>query len=157
MKELTEKEVLQKAAAYCSGAEHCRSDVMHKLSLWGTDPASARQIIEYLQKEKYIDEERYCRAFVHDKFLYNKWGINKIRMALRQKQLDENTINQALENLPSDDYIANLKQILATKAKNIKTANEYEKRNKLIRFALSRGFEMNLICQCLHTDPDEIL
>lgn len=78
-------------------------------------------------------------------------------MALRQKQLDENTINQALENLPSDDYIANLKQILATKAKNIKTANEYEKRNKLIRFALSRGFEMNLICQCLHTDPDEIL
>jgi len=50
MKELTEKEVLQKAAAYCSGAEHCRSDVMHKLSLWGTDPASARQIIEYLQK-----------------------------------------------------------------------------------------------------------
>lgn len=54
MKELTEKEVLQKAAAYCSGAEHCRSDVMHKLSLWGTDPASARQIIEYLQKKNIL-------------------------------------------------------------------------------------------------------
>lgn len=157
MKELTESEALQKAAAFCSGAEHCRSEVMHKLALWGQSPTAAEKITTYLQKEKYMDEDRFCRAFVHDKYLYNKWGRTKIRMALRQKQIDETVINNALESLPADDYLTGLQKLLTAKARTLKATDEYEKRNKLIRFALSRGFEMRLICQCLQTDYDEFL
>lgn len=157
MKELTENEALQKAAAFCSGAEHCRSEIVRKLALWGLPAPSIEKITAYLQKEKYIDEERYCRAFVHDKVLYNKWGRTKIRMALRQKQISETAIKLALSDLPADDYLTGLQNILKAKSKTIKAANEYEKRNKLIRFALSRGFEMDAVCQCLQTDYNEIL
>lgn len=155
MKELTENEALQKAAAYCSGAEHCRSEVARKLEQWGVAPAGRDRILAYLLKEKYIDETRFCRAFVHDKSAYNKWGRTKIGMALRQKQIDDALIHQAVSELASDDYQDQLKKLLAAKAETLKTASPYEKRNKLIRFALSRGFEAEFIFQCLDADCDD--
>ena len=62
-------ELQSKAEAYCAHAEHCTSEIMEKMRVWGATSVQAEQVTERLIDEKYIDETRYCRAFVHDKLL----------------------------------------------------------------------------------------
>ena len=71
---LSEEAALKKAARYCSTAEHCRAEVAEKLRQWGVPASSAEQILTRLVQERFIDEERFCRAFVNDKHLLAKWG-----------------------------------------------------------------------------------
>ncbi len=159
MKELSEEEALYKAAAYCSMAEHCLSEVSEKLENWGVPTEGRTRILKKLVTEKYINEERYCRSFIHDKFTYNKWGRNKIAQALRQKKIDSEKSAPLLESLiDAEEYQETLRSLLEAKRKTIKARNEYELKGKLIRFALGRGYEMNEICQCLPgKDTDEYM
>jgi RecX family. len=85
MKELTTQEAFNKAAACCSGAEYCLSDIQKKLDKWGLGAAQQKEVLTRLQAEKFIDEARFSRCFVRDKFRYNQWGRIKIMQALRLK------------------------------------------------------------------------
>ena len=70
--QLTDEEALNRVASYCSAAEHCRAEVNEKLQRWGIAYETIARILERLETEKYIDDERYCRAFVNDKFSFAK-------------------------------------------------------------------------------------
>lgn len=155
MKELSEKEALYKVAAYCSSSEHCLSEVADKLDNWGVSPVVKESILQYLLKEKYIDENRYCRCFVSDKFRYNKWGKNKIAQALWQKKISKDVFNVWLNEIDEQEYIDVLKELIAAKKKSIKAKSDYELNGKLIRFALGRGFEMEMIKRCINCTDDE--
>ena len=52
MKTLTYEQALSRAAALCSGSEHCSSDIHKKLLLWGLSPTQAEKAIAFLKKEK---------------------------------------------------------------------------------------------------------
>ena len=92
MKEMTEKEILNKAAAYCAAAERCCSEVSGKLSAWEVPEDLKNRVTEWLLKEKYVDESRYCRSYIHDKFHFNKWGKTKITQMLRYKGIAQEVI-----------------------------------------------------------------
>lgn len=149
MKELTESEALGKVAAYCSMSEHCMSEVVAKLESWNMPEDAVKRIIERLIKEKYIDEVRYCRCFVKDKLRFNKWGKVKIGQTLRQKQISSETINLSLDAVDEDEYQRILLELISAKRKSVKAKNDYELNGKLIRFALGRGFGMDVIQRCL--------
>ncbi len=155
MKELTEKEALHKTAAYCSAAEHCLSEVKERLDTWGIPSEQQKNIIEYLVKEQYINEERYAYSFVNDKFRINKWGRNKIKQGLQIKGIMPETSRKALESINTDEYILTLRQLLNAKNKSIKTRNDYDRYGKLIRFATGKGYEQAIIKQCLSNDEYE--
>ena len=137
MIEITETDALSRLAAYCSTAEHCRAEVTEKLQRWGISYDAIDRIINRLEQEKYIDEERFCRAFIHDKYRFAKWGKIKIGQAPYLNEIDE------------DEYLAILNNLLMTKRKSVHAENEFELTNKLVRFALSRGFEMKDIRHCI--------
>ena len=132
-------ELRYKAEAYCAGAEHCRSEVYVKLQQWGATSEQSDEIITHLLLQRYIDEQRYCRAFAHDKLLYQGWGRLKIKAALYAKYLSSSDITAALENLNENDYRSTLQRVIATKKRAIKS-NDPMAREKLIRFCLQRGF-----------------
>ena len=87
MIEITETEALNRVAAYCSTAEHCRAEIAEKLQRWGIAYDAIDRIINRLEQEKYIDEERFCRAFINDKYRFAKWGKMKIGQALQLKKI----------------------------------------------------------------------
>lgn len=149
MTEFTETEALNRLAAYCSTAEHCRSEVAEKLQRWGIAYDVIDRIIERLEQEKFIDEERYCRAFIRDKYRFAKWGKVKIGEALVLKKIPRYTFATYLNEIDEEEYLGILNNLLASKRKSVHAENEYELNNKLIRFALSRGFEMKDICHCI--------
>ena len=141
------EEALKKAAAYCSKKEKCAFDVESYLRKYGiNDEIHISKIIETLRTEKFIDEERYVKAFIHDKFKFNKWGKRKIRYALLAKNIKENLIDELLEKeIDFTEYKAVLKKILLEKKKSLKKIDRNVLKQKISNFALSKGYEPHLI------------
>lgn len=148
-KEYTANEAYLKAESYCSAAERCIYDVKAKLDLWGIPSHEQESIIHKLCKERYIDEARYCRAFVRDKYRFNQWGRIKISQALRMKQIANELITEGLLEIDNEQYLEILRAVLTQKRRTIKAKNSYEETGKLIRFALGKGYDSTTIQQCL--------
>ena len=155
MKELTTQEAFNKAAACCSGAEYCLSDIQKKLDKWGLGAAQQKEVLTRLQAEKFIDEARFSRCFVRDKFRYNQWGRIKIMQAFRLKNIPDTCCREALTEIEEEEYLCVLRKLLQSKARSVKAASDYERNGKLIRFGLSRGFERNAITRCLHVEEED--
>ena len=145
MNKLSYEQTLHRLAAYCSRSERCIWDVCRKMDEWEIPVDRKNQIIQQLLKEKFLDEERYCKAFVHDKTKYNRWGINKIRFELKKKQIPETLIREALKNLDPEETCERLRLLIEQKKKSVKGKNEWDIRQKLLRFATSRGFSQEEI------------
>ena len=150
--EIDERTALSKAAALCSKRECCVSEIEERLTRWGQSAEAQERIIAHLIEEKYIDEARFCRAYALDKMRYNRWGRTKIGQALRMMGLSDRDRDQALRELPADEYAATLRQLIAAKRPSIKATSDYERRGKLVRFLLGRGFEMSTIEDALEED-----
>ena len=155
MKPISPAEALNKAAAYCTLCERCISEVSKKLTTWGVPPAEQQRIIDWLQDEGFINEERYCRAFVNDKLRFNRWGRVKIRAALYEKQLPREYIAQAIEDIDEEEYMQTLHDLVATKQRELKN-EDFATKQKIIRFAASRGFEPAKILQIVKCDSYEM-
>lgn len=156
MGEINENEELKRMQSWCAAAEHCRSEVTEKLRRKGVPYDMADRIADRLEQEKYMDAERYCRAFIHDKLCFAKWGKQKIDQALYQKHLDPYLYRPLLNGIDAGEYLATLRTLLDAKRRSIHTENDYERNGKLVRFALSRGFAMDDVRRCMDL-PDEDL
>ncbi len=143
--EITEKLALVKAQNLCANQEKCKSDIRKKLFNWKLPPKDHERILTQLEENKFIDENRYAHYFVQDKLKFNKWGKIKIAYALKQKDIPEDTIQNALAEIIESEYDDILKNELLKKLKSIKDTDEYTIKSKLIRFASSRGFESGKI------------
>ena len=85
MEQITEPEMLRRAAAYCSTAERCIQDVQKKIKAAGLSQEEGERIIARLLQEKFIDEHRFARYFVNDKLRFNKWTHqNRIRTSKKE-------------------------------------------------------------------------
>ena len=140
-RELSQAEWLSKAESYCAVAERCRQEVSTKLQQWGAPDALHEPILRALEQRGFLDAMRYCRAFVHDKILFQGWGRIKVRMALRQKGLPSPAIEQGMSAVDDDEYGQILRRVAAKK----KGAN----REQLARFLLQRGFSYDEIREVL--------
>ena len=127
-----------------------------KMRKWDVDDETQARVMAYLTRERYVDDERYCRFFVRDKIRFNKWGRRKVEQALYQKHIPTDISRPILDEVPDDEYLAVLKPLLKSKARTVKAKSEYEKNMKLIKYAMSRGFTFDIIKQCLSGDMDEI-
>lgn len=145
----SESQSLVKMAAYCSKAERAESDVRRKLQLWELEPDMVNRVLARLRHDNYLNDERFCRCFIKDKLYFNKWGRKKITFELKKKQIPEFVINSCFEEFKSEDFEEPLLKILKTKVRSVKAKDDYEKRTKLIRFALGRGYSYEQIQKCL--------
>lgn len=153
-KEMTEQEAFLQLAALCAQAEHCEQEMRDKLKRWEIDESAQDRIIQRLIRERYIDNERYARAFVKDKIRYNKWGRRKVQQALWQKRIDKDIQQRVLDEIDDQEYLNVLRPLLRQKRKTIKADSDYELNRKLVRFALGRGFTFDIIRQCLDVDEE---
>ena len=141
------KVFLERAARYCAGAEHCVVDVAQLLARLGANNVQIDEVIGILQKQQYLDEQRYCRAFVHDKVAFQAWGRMKIIMGLRTKHLPEQEIQQALDDMDETVYASNIRKAIQSK--------RGQDKQKIIRFMLQRGYTFDDLRRYANVDADE--
>jgi regulatory protein len=141
--------VLQKIQYFCSYQERCIRDTEEKLRDWAVQKKLVPSIIDQLQKEGYIDEERYAKVFAGSKFRLNKWGRQKIEFELWLKRIPEELIHKGLEEIDEDEYQKVLKDLILKKQKEIKPDKDFNVREKIINFVHNKGYEMELIISAL--------
>ena len=131
-RDLSKAEWLDKAEAYCAKSEHCAADVRRKLYEWGASADLFDEIEEKLYTNDFLNDARFCHAYVHDKVEYQAWGRLKIQAGLRALQLPEKDIRAALEELDEEKYKDNLRALIAQR--------KSDSEDKRLRFLLQRGF-----------------
>ena len=149
---MTYEMALQRLSALCASAEHCEYEMTEKMRKWEVEESDCERIMEYLRKAKFVDDERYARAFVKDKIKYNKWGRRKVEQGLWAKHIAEDIRQRVLDEVDESQYKSVLTDLLKSKRRSIKAANDYEMNRKLIKFALSRGFDYYIVRHCIDCD-----
>ena len=154
MKKITEKEALLRLSALCAQGERCQWEMMEKMRKWEISDDVQARIMERLIKDRYVDDERFARAFSLDKIRYNKWGRRKVEQALWQKHIDNDIRQRVLDNISDEEYLNVLRPLLKKKTNEIRGTG-YEVHQKLIRFAVGRGFTFDIIRQCLDVENED--
>lgn len=152
---MTYEMALQRLTALCAQAEHCEYEMLEKMRKWEVDEADKERIMEYLRNKKFVDDERYAKAFVKDKIKYNKWGRRKVEQGLWLKHINEDIRQRVLDEVDDSAYKRVLMDLLKAKRRSIKAESDYEMNTKLIKFALSRGFDYGIVRQCIDCDDCE--
>lgn len=157
MEQMSALEAFGRLTAFCAAGEHCLAEVRERLRRWNVAPDEAETLVQRLVQEKYIDESRYCRAFINDKVRFARWGRIKIAQALRQKQIPTSLYLPLLDEIDEACYSEQLRRLLEAKQREVKGRNAYERKAKLVRFALGRGYEMDEICRFIpHFEENEL-
>jgi len=145
----SESEMLSALAKYCSQGERCLFDVRQKIQAENLPKAEEKRIIERLLREKFVDERRFSRSFVHDKFHLNHWGRVKIAYELKSRGIPPEMVDEALETIDEDEYHTALADLLKNKKRSAKGRSQQDMYQKLVRFALAKGFESERISRLL--------
>jgi regulatory protein len=149
---------------FCAYQERSIKDVKDKLTKLKANKSDIPKIISQLQKDGFLNEERYAKTFVLGKFKHNNWGRIKIRYELLKKQIPQSIISKALYEIDEDEYLTILNKLISKKLKALKPMNKStsepmnkftnEPINKIFRFLISKGFESNLISKSLKLPLD---
>lgn len=148
-KYLSKEDALAKLQNYCAYQERCHREVRSKLLELGVYGDDLEEIIFNLIQDNFLNEERYARSFARGKFRMKQWGRNRIRQELKLRDISDYCIRKAMEEIDESEYLDMLQSVLDKKASCINEAQDYLKKSKLAQYALSRGFEADLVWELL--------
>ncbi|SDP21981.1 regulatory protein [Mucilaginibacter sp. OK268] len=140
---------LTKAEHFCAYQERSQQEVRDKLYDWGLWPDAVEQTISRLIEGNFLNEDRFAKAYVKGKFNQKAWGKIKIKQGLKLKRVPDVLIKKALLTIDLDDYMTALTRLLEKKAASVIEKNEFKRRYKLQQYAMSRGYEADLIAEVL--------
>lgn len=144
-----EKVALAKAEHYCGYQERSQQEVRNKLYEWGLWEAAVENIISLLIEGRFLNEERFAKAYVQGKFKQKGWGKIKIKQGLKLKKVPDVLIKKALLTISGDDYLKMLERLLEKKDKAITEKDARKRQYKLQQYAFSRGYESDLVLDVL--------
>ena len=139
--------ILKKVLRYCAYQDRCTQEVRTKLATFDMPESEKGKILKLLIDEGYLDDERYASTFVRSKIHLKKWGVNKIRMALKMKGISDEIISNALSEIDPEIYREELMKVL--KSKKINETDPYKRRAKLAQYAMQKGYESSLVWDAL--------
>jgi regulatory protein len=149
---LTKLQAKKRAENFCAYQERSQQELRDKLYKWGQYPADVENIIVDLISDNFLNEERFTHAYTSGKFKIKQWGRIKIANGLKFKKIPPRLINEALNTIDPDEYFSTLTQILEKKARVLSEKEPYKRKIKLAQYAISRGFEKDLIFDILNSN-----
>lgn len=148
-KKLTPQQAYLKAQATCAYQERCQQEMRDKLYDWGLHANDVENIIANLISNNFLNEERFAKAFAGGKFRIKKWGKVKIRIELKKRKISDYCIKKGLFEISDDEYFETLKELLAKRLRENPRGKEPVRNYKAAQYAMSRGFEGDLIWKIL--------
>jgi regulatory protein len=146
---LSPEDIWKKIIRWCDYQDRSHQEARDKLYALGLHKRDVELTISQLISEGFLNEERFAVSFARGKFRMLGWGRIKIRMALQQKKVPDVCIRKALNALPDNDYRSTLQKIIASR---LKSAKDIKERYATARYAISRGFEPELVKELLRVE-----
>lgn len=148
------EEALEKIKKYCAYQERAQQEVRDKLYSYGLHQRQVENLIAQLVTENFLNEERFALAFASGKFNIVGWGRIKIKMELQRKKISAYCINKALYSLDGNKYELALRKIIQKKFLSVKEKNLQKKNYQVARYAISRGFEPDMVWDQLRMEEN---
>ena len=142
---------LVKMQSWCAYQERSQQEVRDKLYDLGMRTEAVENIISHLIQDNFLNEERFALAFARGKFTIKKWGRIKIKQELKQKRVSDYCLKKALQQIDETEYMNTLKKLIETKRKLIKEPNKIKLQYKLMNYALSKGYEKDIVFDVLNS------
>ena len=145
-----EREIaMKRAASFCAESERSVDEVERRLRKWGVDGDDIDSIIDKLKSNDFVNDERYCKAYINDRFRLNHWGKVKIVYELKKRGLDKEYIDAAIDDIDDNEYTEVLRKLIDDKLRTIKDTDVYSAKVKILGYALRRGFESDIVSKIL--------
>ncbi|MBQ3027182.1 MAG: RecX family transcriptional regulator [Alistipes sp.] len=145
----TADQALQSLMRECARSERSSGDALRLMKRWGVSDEDAQKVLARLLAERFIDDSRYAEAFVRDKLNLSGWGAYKIKSALRAKGVSKEIIDEvAAQMIEAADMCERLEEIMVRRLRTLKYSSPYDAKTKLIRFAASRGYDLDQAIEC---------
>lgn len=145
------KEFLAKAQHYCAYQERCHKEVRNKLREWKVPVPDRESIIVDLIEGKYLNEERFARAFAGGKFRVKRWGRNKIIRELKFRDISDYCIKKAMEEIPDQDYETVMRELIHKKNATLKDRNIFSRKAKVAKYVIGKGYESGKVWDYLRS------
>ena len=142
-------EAKHKLEAYCAYQERCMQEIENKLFDWGFYGEQQDNLIADLISNNYLNEERFASAYVSGKTRIKKWGRVKIKINLKQKRISDYSINKAFKEIDESEYLERLNYLTEKKFNQVKGKNKWDKKAKMQRYLISKGYENQLVFEAL--------
>jgi regulatory protein len=149
------EKALAKAQSFCAYQERSQQEMRDKLYSWGLHQREVENILSRLIGDGFLKEERFAIAYAGGKFRIKKWGKIKIKQALKEKRITEPLIKRALSEISDTDYRKMLEKVIAIRSKTVKETDPFKRKYKLASYAISRGFEAELVWEILGNAGNE--
>ena len=140
---------MNRAAALCARTEQASADIHAKLLKWGLGGNDVARVLQQLVEQGFIDDSRFAKAFVKDRFVFNGWGRIKIAHQLRLKGIPADVIDEAMTAIDEQRYRERLLALLRAKWQTVKDREPRAAWAAMMRFAVSRGFEASIAGECV--------
>ncbi len=144
------EQALQSLMALCARAEKSSGDALRLMTSWGVERVAQQEVLAQLRSDRFIDDERFARAYISEKTRLSGWGEYKIRVALHRKGIAKEIIDERLAELDPDATREKLHSMLERRAKRVKYKDRYDLRSKLIRYGASLGYDFERVSQSVN-------
>ncbi len=125
--------------------DHSRQELVQKAVKKGYSPTDFDRVLDELEEKKYIRNDVFAQKFAHDKFHFNHWGKQKIKMDLHRKGIKASDIEQALEALSEDEISEKMEYLVQKSKPRFLRAEKTKRRKKIFDFLIRKGYDSALV------------
>lgn len=136
-----------KVMKFCSYQERSRLEVRRKMAALKMPPAEAERLLADLVEMNFVSDERFAESFIRGKMNIKRWGKVKMRIELHQRGIPDEIIRQKIDEIDDEQYFANLRYLVEKWSRE----NPQGEKIKLVKFLLSKGYEMGDINAILNS------
>ena len=133
----------------CARSEKSSGDALRLMRVWEVAECERQGVLQKLIDQRFIDDRRYAEAYTREKSSLAGWGERKIALQLRQKGVARDIIVEVLASINGDEQSQRLVDKLSRKMRSTKAASEYKLRGKLLRYALSLGYDYDVAIEAI--------
>ncbi len=126
---------------------HSSAELKLKLQKKKFSISVIQSVLQYLQKENYLNDQDFVTQFTAERVSRKKDGPAKLNAELLKKGINRELINSVLSRLDQENYFENALSLAERKLFQI-MRNETDKRRivqKLFAYLTSKGYESDVI------------
>lgn len=152
----TVDEAWERITNYCALEDRCQQQVMEKLNRMLSNQDVIEELLVRLIEQRFVDEERYARSYVRGKFKIKRWGRLKIKQGLYYKAISDYCTRKAFEEIDEAAYRDTVMEVLHKKNNILRESDPYKRKQKLMQYLASRGFESQYIYDAIDQLKEEL-
>ena len=132
-----------RAVSFLGASKKTEKAVYDKLKECGYAEEISMQVIDDLKKYGYINDLDYARSYIEDRLRFNPKGKYVLKMELKQKGVQDKTIDRAIDEAEIDECYY-IKQLILKKRIDVYDMDDKENK-KLYDFLMRRGYSYGII------------